>query len=68
VEHLVQTARITDIDRLAALTGQRRRARDKGLTDVADLLRTIVHEDGSAERPGGADPPERGIFEGTSAY
>jgi hypothetical protein len=58
VEYLFQTARVTDIDRLAALTGRAHRDnRDEGRWDVADVVRHLVHEGDSSRRPGGADTP-----------
>jgi GNAT superfamily N-acetyltransferase len=44
VEYQVRTARITDIDRLVALSGpERRDDRGEGRMDAADLLRTMVY-------------------------
>ena len=58
MEYLFQTARVTDIDRLAALTGPAHRDnRDEGRLDGADGVRHLVHEGDSSRRPGGADTP-----------
>ena len=58
MEYLFQTARDTDIDRLAALTGPAHRDnRDEGRLDGADGVRHLVHEGDSSRRPGGADTP-----------
>jgi hypothetical protein len=58
VEYLFQTARVTDIGRLAALTGRAHRDnRDEGRLDAADVVRQWVHQDDSSQRPGGADTP-----------
>jgi hypothetical protein len=58
VEYLVRTARITDIDRLVALTGPAHRdGRDEGLSDPADVVRPWVHGGDSGRRPDGADTP-----------
>jgi hypothetical protein len=58
VEYLFQTARVTDIDRLAALPGRAHRDnRDEGRLDEADVVRQWLHESDSSQRPGGADTP-----------
>ncbi len=43
MEYTVRAARITDIDRLVALSGERVRPRVAGQPDVADLLRQLVY-------------------------
>ena len=58
MEYLFQTAPVTDIDRLAALTGRAHRDnRDEGQLEAADVVRQWVHESDSSQRPGGADTP-----------
>ena len=58
MEYLFQTARVTDIDRLAALTGRAHRDnRDEGRLDAADGSASGSHEGDSSQRPGGADTP-----------
>jgi hypothetical protein len=43
VEYLVRAARITDIDRIVALAGDRSLGRDRGPLQAADLLRQLVY-------------------------
>jgi predicted N-acetyltransferase YhbS len=43
VEYLVRAARITDIDRIVALVGDRSLGRDRGPLSAADLLRQLVY-------------------------
>jgi len=43
VEYLVRPARITDIDRLAALGGEQIRPSGRGSLDAGDLLRQLVY-------------------------
>jgi GNAT superfamily N-acetyltransferase len=43
VEYLVRTARITDIERLVALSDSVRASRDKSALDASDLLRQMVY-------------------------
>jgi predicted N-acetyltransferase YhbS len=43
VEYLIRQARITDIDRLAALGRSAMRGSDRGSLDAADLLRQLVY-------------------------
>ncbi len=43
MEYLIRQARITDIDRLAALGRSAMRGSDRGSLDAADLLRQLVY-------------------------